>query len=216
MGVVNPAPGFLAELRKITEEHGALLIFDEVISGFRLSYGGAQGLFGIKPDLTCLGKVIGGGLPVGAYGGRRDIMQLVAPEGRVYQAGTLSGNPLAMTAGLATLRILDNPDIYTHLEERSAALQEGIAQEACKRGLPLSIARAGSLLTVFFSGSAPMDYKSAAKCDTALFSRFFRGLLGRGIYWPPSQFEAAFVSLAHSENDISKTISTIGKVFRRL
>lgn len=216
MGVVNPAPGFLPTLRKITSSTGALLIFDEVISGFRLSFGGAQGIFGIKPDLTCLGKIIGGGLPVGAYGGRGDIMQMVAPSGKMYQAGTLSGNPLAMTAGLETLSILDDPGVYIQLERISAELQEGIARQACHAGLPLSIARAGSLLTVFFSESEVKDYSSAAGCDAALFASFFRGLLGRGIYWPPSQFEAAFVSLAHSQRDIQQTVRTVGQVLRSI
>ena len=216
MGVVQPARGFLGGLRRLTKKYGALLIFDEVITGFRVAYGGAQGLFGIKPDITCLGKIIGGGLPVGAYGGRRDIMRMMAPEGKVYQAGTLSGNPLAMTAGIETLRILDDARIYRQLEERAAALQEGIAAEACQACIPLSIARAGSLLTVFFSGCEVSDYSSARSCDTGLFARFFNSLLNDGIYWPPSQFEAAFISLAHSPQDIGTTIRAAGKAFKRL
>jgi glutamate-1-semialdehyde 2,1-aminomutase len=216
MGIVHPARGFLSALRKLTTKYGALLIFDEVITGFRVAYRGAQGLSGIQPDLTCLGKIIGGGLPVGAYGGRRDIMRMMAPEGKVYQAGTLSGNPLAMTAGLETLRILNDPQIYRRLEERATALQEGIATAACQARLPLSIARAGSLLTVFFSASEVSDYASARSCDTTLFAGFFNSLLNDGIYWPPSQFEAAFISLAHSPQDIETTILAAGKAFKNL
>ena len=216
MGLVHPAGGFLSALRKLSKKYGALLIFDEVITGFRVAYGGAQGLFGIKPDLTCLGKIIGGGLPVGAYGGRRDIMKMVAPEGSVYQAGTLSGNPLAMTAGLETLRVLKDPQVYLQLEERTAALQDGIAAAACRARIPLSIPRAGSLLTVFFTGCEVVDYASARNCDTALFARFFNSLLNNGIYWPPSQFEVAFVSLAHSPQDIQSTIRVMGRAFKGL
>ena len=216
MGLVHPARGFLNGLRRLSKKYGALLIFDEVITGFRVAYGGAQGLFGIKPDLTCLGKIIGGGLPVGAYGGRRDIMRMMAPEGKVYQAGTLSGNPLAMAAGLETLSILNDSQIYRRLEERTIALQEGIAAAACQACIPLSVARAGSLLTVFFSGSEVSDYASARRCDTTLFARFFNSLLNDGIYWPPSQFEAAFVSLAHSPQDIQSTIRAMGRAFKSL
>lgn len=216
MGVVQPARGFLGGLRRLTKKYGALLIFDEVITGFRIAYAGAQGLFGIKPDITCLGKIIGGGLPVGAYGGRRDIMVMMAPEGQVYQAGTLSGNPLAMTAGIETLRILNDARVYRQLEERTAALQEGIAAAACQACIPLSIARAGSLLTVFFSEGEVSDYSSARSCDTGLFARFFNSLLNDGIYWPPSQFEAAFISLAHSPQDIETTIRAAGKALKRL
>jgi len=216
MGLVHPARGFLGALRKLSKKHGALLIFDEVITGFRVAYGGAQGLFGIRPDLTCLGKIIGGGLPVGAYGGRSDIMKMVAPEGRVYQAGTLSGNPLAMTAGIETLRILQDPQVYLQLEERTAALQDGIAAAACRACVPLSIPRAGSLLTVFFTGCEIVDYASARHCDTALFARFFNSLLNNGIYWPPSQFEVAFVSLCHSRQDIETTVLAAGKAFKNL
>ena len=216
MGLVHPARGFLAGLRKLTNKYGALIIFDEVITGFRVAYKGAQGLSGIKPDLTCLGKIIGGGLPVGAYGGRRDIMRMIAPEGKVYQAGTLSGNPLAMAAGIETLRILKDPSVYRQLEERATALQEGIAAAACQACIPLSIPRAGSLLTVFFTGSEVSDYSSALSCDTALFAKFFRALLASGIYWPPSQFEAAFISLAHSPRDIQSTVRVIDKAFKSL
>lgn len=216
MGLVHPAGGFLSSLHKLSKKYGSLLIFDEVITGFRVAYGGAQGLYGIKPDLTCLGKIIGGGLPVGAYGGRRDIMRMVAPEGRVYQAGTLSGNPPAMTAGIETLRVLKDPQVYLQLEERAAALQDGIAAAACRACIPLSIPRAGSLLTVFFTGCEVADYASARLCDTALFARFFNSLLNNGIYWPPSQFEVAFVSLAHSPQDIETTILAADKAFKNL
>lgn len=216
MGLVHPARGFLSGLHRLVREHGALLIFDEVITGFRVAYGGAQALYKIRPDLTCLGKIIGGGLPVGAYGGRRDIMQMVAPSGKVYQAGTLSGNPLAMTAGITTLEILNNPSVYQQLEEKGALLQEGLAAAACDACRPLSIAREGSLLTVFFSAESVTDYASARRCDISVFARFFRGMLEEGIYWPPSQFEAAFLSLAHSRRDIDATLRAAGKVFKKL
>ena len=216
MGLVHPAAGFLSGLQRLAKEHGALLIFDEVITGFRVAYGGAQAVYKIKPDLTCLGKVIGGGLPVGAYGGSRDIMRMVAPSGKVYQAGTLSGNPLAMTAGITTLEILNNPSAYSQLEENGEMLQEGLAAAACGACLPLSIAREGSLLTVFFSQEMVNDYASARRCDTSVFARFFRGMLEEGIYWPPSQFEAAFLSLSHSHRDIDTTLRAARKVFRQL
>lgn len=216
MGVVAPQPGFLASLRKLTSEFGAILIFDEVITGFRVAYGGAQALYRITPDLTCLGKIIGGGLPVGAYGGRREIMQMMAPVGPVYQAGTLSGNPLVMTAGIETLRILNQPGIYDLLEARAATLEEGIAKAAAESGVSLYISRIASLLTAFFTASPVIDYESAKRADTSLFAAFFQQLLSQGIYWPPSQFEAAFVSLAHSEDDIQTTVSIIAKVFSHL
>jgi glutamate-1-semialdehyde 2,1-aminomutase len=215
MGLVHPARGFLSGLRRLTKDHGALLIFDEVITGFRVAYGGAQALYKIRPDLTCLGKIIGGGLPVGAYGGRSDIMQMVAPSGKVYQAGTLSGNPLAMTAGITTLEILNHSSAYEQLEEKGALLQEGLtaaARDACR---PLSIARQGSLLTVFFSPEIITDYTSACRCDTVIFARFFRAMLDEGIYWPPSQFEAAFLSLAHSRRDIDITLGAARRAFKK-
>lgn len=216
MGVVHPAPGFLEGLRKTTADCGALLIFDEVITGFRLAYGGAQSIFNIQPDITCLGKIIGGGLPVGAYGGRREIMQMMAPQGPVYQAGTLSGNPLAMTAGIITLRLLNEPGIYDRLEESSAILESEIKSSASKRGICLQTARIASLLTVFFTDSPVTDYDSARKSDTGRFARFFNFLLDGGIYWPPSQFEAAFISLAHSREDISLTAAVIDKALASL
>jgi len=216
MGLVHPARSFLSGLQRLARRHGALLIFDEVITGFRVAYGGAQELYQIRPDITCLGKIIGGGLPVGAYGGRREIMQMVAPAGKVYQAGTLSGNPLAMTAGITTLEILDDPSVYRELDEKGDLLQEGLASAACDACLPLSIARQGSLLTVFFNTEMVIDYASARRCDTDIFSRFFRGMLEEGIYWPPSQFEAIFLSLAHSRRNITDTVKAARKVFRQI
>ena len=215
MGVVLPEAGFLAALRKLTSEAGALLIFDEVITGFRLAYGGAQAVFGISPDLTCLGKIIGGGLPVGAYGGKREIMQMVAPVGPVYQAGTLSGNPLAMTAGIETLNILRQPGVYEQLERRGKALEEGVKEAGRKGGVDWYISRTGSLMTVFFSREPVTDYQTAKKADTERFNAFFHRLLANGIYWPPSQFEAAFISLAHSEDDIRLTINAFSKAIRQ-
>jgi len=216
MGVVLSQPGFLTGLRQLTHEFGALLIFDEVITGFRVAYGGAQTLYEVTPDLTCLGKIIGGGLPVGAYGGRREIMQMVAPVGPVYQAGTLSGNPLAMTAGIETLKILQPPGTYKQLEMKSASLEEGITKAASKAGIDFYISRVASLLTVFFSNTAVNDYESATQADTAFFGRFFQRLLSEGVYWPPSQFEAAFVSLSHSDEDIRLTNEIIERVLNQL
>ncbi len=215
MGVVLPQPGFLESLRSLTGRFGSLLIFDEVITGFRVAYGGAQSLYGITPDLTCLGKIIGGGLPVGAYGGRKEIMKMMAPEGPVYQAGTLSGNPIAMTAGIETLKLLGQPGVYDQLELKASSLEKEIVKIATSAGVALHIARIASILTVFFTGSPVVDYESAKKSDSALFSRFFHSLLAGGIYWPPSQFEAAFVSLAHSHEDIQLTIMAIDKALSR-
>jgi len=216
MGVVPPQPGFLENLRRLTSENGALLIFDEVISGFRVAYGGAQAVFGITPDLTCLGKIIGGGLPVGAYGGKREIMEMMAPVGSVYQAGTLSGNPLAMTAGIETLKAINQPEVYQHLEQATSRLEEGITKAASSSGVSIKISRFGSLLTIFFTASEVFDYETAATADTKLFGRFFQQLLEKGIYWPPSQFEAAFISLAHSDEDIDKTIEAIGQALNNI
>ncbi len=207
MGVVPPLSGYLEGLRSITENDGALLIFDEVISGFRAGWGGAQTLYGVMPDITCLGKIIGGGLPVGAYGGRASIMEHVAPLGNMYQAGTLSGNPLAMAAGVATLERLQDQDAYTALEARAARLQNGLDSVLSEADVPHTINRVGSLLTVFFSPEPVTDMASASACDTGAFSRFFHAMLGEGVYIPPSQFEAWFVSLAHTEADIDATVS---------
>jgi glutamate-1-semialdehyde 2,1-aminomutase len=207
MGVVAPAPGFLAGLRELTQRYGALLVFDEVITGFRVAYGGAQARYGVTPDLTILGKVIGGGLPVGAYGGRREVMECVAPLGGVYQAGTLSGNPLAVTAGLETLRALREPGVYEALESRAAALEAGLREAAGRAGVPTTVNRVGSMLTAFFSAGAVTDWASAAQADRGRYGRFFHAMLGRGVYLAPSQFEAAFLSLAHSPDDVAATVA---------
>jgi glutamate-1-semialdehyde 2,1-aminomutase len=214
MGCVPPGEGYLKFLRKITQQRGALLIFDEVMTGFRVAYGGAQELYNIKPDLTTLGKIIGGGLPVGAYGGRRDIMDMIAPIGPVYQAGTLSGNPLAMAAGLATVRHLrEHPEIYKQLETQAAVLADGVLAKAKQHGVPLSANRAGSMLTWFFQPGQVTDWDSAAKSDTQAFAGFYRAMLDRGIYLPPSQYEALFVSAAHTDGDIGRTIEAAGHAF---
>ncbi len=207
MGVVPPAPGFLDSLRRITSRDGALLIFDEVITGFRLAYGGAQGIFSVRPDLTVLGKIIGGGLPVAAYGGRREIMESIAPLGPVYQAGTLSGNPLAMRAGLTTLPRLEAPRFYDALGAKSLRLSEGLRKALRDTGIPGEVNATGSLLTLFFSSGPVRDFAGAKKADTARFAAFFREMLRRGIFLPPSQFEALFISAAHTEDDIDRTVS---------
>ncbi len=206
MGVVPPATGFLEGLRDVTRQRGTLLIFDEVITGFRVKWGGAVEKFGIVPDLTTMGKIIGGGLPVGAYGGRVEIMKLVAPFGPVYQAGTLSGNPLAMAAGLATLKELGKPGVYPALEANATALESALNDSAMGSKLPMRVNRVGGLLTAFFTGQEVTDYASAKTSDTDFFMAFHRTLLENGVYWPPSQFEAAFVSLAHTHEDIGVTI----------
>ncbi|MFO8009650.1 MAG: glutamate-1-semialdehyde 2,1-aminomutase [Dehalococcoidia bacterium] len=209
MGVVPPAPGFLTGLRELTSTHGALLIFDEVITGFRLSYGGAQEYYGVIPDLTCLGKIIGGGLPVGAYGGRADIMGMVSPSGPVYQAGTLSGNPLAMGAGIETLRALSEPGVYAILEQKASWLQKGIEQLASEKGGAVRVSRAGSLMTLFFNTEPVIDYESATRSNVDMFAQFHGKMLEEGVYWPPSQYEAVFVSLSHSDEDLEATISAV-------
>jgi glutamate-1-semialdehyde 2,1-aminomutase len=206
MGVVPPVTGFLESLRTITEREGALLIFDEVITGFRLAHGGAQGAYKIRPDLTTLGKIIGGGLPVAAYGGRREIMQNLAPLGPVYQAGTLSGNPLAMRAGLATLPKLEAPNFYPAIDRRTARLADGLRKAIHDYSIPARVNVAGSLLTLFFSQRAVGNYDDAKKSDTAKFASFFQAMLDRGIFLPPSQFEALFISSAHTDADIDHTI----------
>ncbi len=208
MGVIPPATGFLEGLRSITNQYESLLIFDEVMTGFRVAYGGAQKLYGVTPDLTCLGKVIGGGLPVGAYGGRREIMECVAPAGPVYQAGTLSGNPLAVTAGIATLQILKQPGIYDELNKKSAYLADGLRKSALRKGVELNLNRVGSMLSAFFTGKKVTDYATACSSNTEHFSLFFKSMLEKGIYIAPSQFEAVFVSAAHSENDIEQTLKS--------
>jgi glutamate-1-semialdehyde 2,1-aminomutase len=214
MGVVPPEPGFLAGLRNLCDRTGALLVFDEVISGFRASRGGAQHLFDVRPDLTCLGKIIGGGLPVGAYGGREALMRSVAPDGPVYQAGTLSGNPLAMTAGLWALSHLSDK-LYARLERHGALLAEGLSEAAQRAGADVSINRVGSLLTAFFIDRPVMNYDDAKATDTAAYGRFFQGMLAQGIYLPPSQFEAWFLSGAHSTGDVDDTIRAARKAFKK-
>jgi len=213
MGVVPPADGFLQSLREITRAAGALLVFDEVVTGFRLGQGGAQALFGVQPDLTCLGKVIGGGLPVGAYGGRREIMEQMAPLGAVYQAGTLSGNPLAMAAGIITLRTIRGDAPFLVLDDLAAQLTTGLLALAKRAEIDVQLNRAGSMFTLFFSDTPATDYASAKRADTDRYARFFRALLDRGVYFPPSQFEACFVSLAHLDRDITTTLEAAEEAF---
>ena len=205
-GVIPPVNGFLEGLRMITNEAGIVLIFDEVITGFRVALGGAQELYSIKPDLTCLGKIIGGGLPVGAYGGRTDIMDTIAPDGPVYQAGTLAGNPLAMAAGLATVKTLKDENPYPHFEKLAAQLADGVAQGAEKHGILMQQNRIGGMMCRFFTGTPVTDLDSAMNCDTERFTQYFKAMLEEGIYMAPSQFEAGFISSAHTEDDIDKTI----------
>ncbi|HYY98105.1 MAG TPA: glutamate-1-semialdehyde 2,1-aminomutase [Pyrinomonadaceae bacterium] len=216
MGCVPPREGYLQALRDITEKHGAVLIFDEVMTGFRLSRGGAQELYGVTPDLTTLGKIIGGGLPVGAYGGRRDIMEQVAPAGPVYQAGTLSGNPLAMTAGLATLRRLRDRAVYERLEEAGRRLTEGIAGVARASGVETVTNRVGSMFTTFFTDAPVHDWPTAARADRAAYGRFFHSMLEGGVYLAPSQFEAAFIGVAHTDELLDRTIEAARGAFRSL
>jgi glutamate-1-semialdehyde 2,1-aminomutase len=208
MGVVGPKPGYLQGLRELCDRHGALLAFDEVMSGFRVGWGGAQNVYDVRPDLTCLGKVIGGGLPVGAYAGPRQLMELVSPAGKVYQAGTLSGNPLAMSAGIATLEVMQEDGAYETLEKTSIALQSALAEAAAKAGVPLTINRVGSMLTPFFvraPGRPVENYAQAIDCDTRAYATFFNSMLDQGVYLPPSQFESWFVGLAHTEEDVTMT-----------
>lgn len=205
MGVVVPAPQFLAALRELTERHGALLVCDEVMTGFRVAYGGAQQLLGIRPDISTLGKIVGGGLPVGVYGGRAEIMDHVLPVGKVFQAGTLSGNPLATAAGCATLRVLRDDSPYERLEGLSARLEAGLRAAATEAGVVHQFARVGSMMTLFFASQPVSDWETASRCDTKQFAKYFWGMLDRGIYLPCSQYEALFVSAAHSEADIDAT-----------
>lgn len=212
MGVVLPDREFLRLLRELTLKHGCILIFDEVITGFRVAYHGAQGLLEILPDLSVFGKIIGGGMPVGAYGGRRDILSMISPVGPVYQAGTLSGNPVAMAAGIKTLQILkSNPSIYAGLDEKAEKLEKAFQSSAEKQGVPLSVNRMGSLMTAFFTDKKVVDYHTAVSSDTVQFARYFAAMLEQGIYIAPSQYEALFVSAAHSAEDIEKTSEAIGK-----
>lgn len=216
MGLVLPQPEFLANLRALTREYGAVLIFDEVISGFRLGRGGAQEIYGIDPDLTCLGKVIGGGLPLAAVGGKRAIMDLLAPLGPVYQAGTLSGNPLAVTAGLATLKIVGSPGAYERLTELGTLLAEGVRRAIRDTGITACVNQLGSMFTVFFGVEQVRDYAAATRSDTRAFAHYFQGMIERGIYLPPSQFETAFISLAHGEAEIEETVAAAREVLKSL
>ena len=215
MGVVPPAPGFLDELREITRAAGSLLVFDEVITGFRVAFGGAQELFGITPDLTVLGKIIGGGLPVGAFGGRRDVMAALSPEGPVYQAGTLSGNPLAVAAGIAALTGLSKKGTYRKLAGKADYLGEGLQGVFRKSGIPTWTNRVGTMWTTFFQEGPVVDYATAKKSDTAAYGRYFHGMLARGVYLAPSQFEAGFVSLAHTRRDLDRTIGAARETLRK-
>lgn len=216
MGVIPPNDGYWPEVRRMLSDAGALLIFDEVITGFRLGWGGGQAMLGVKPDLCTLGKIIGGGLPVGAYGGRKDLMRLIAPEGPVYQAGTLSGNPLAVAAGLATLRTLQDKQPYEQLDKAAGKLAGGLAEAASAAGTAVTINRVGSMLTVFFADDPVMDYASAATSDRREYAAFFRASLESGIMFAPSQFEAAFVSTAHTEKDIALTVERAEAAFKEV
>jgi glutamate-1-semialdehyde 2,1-aminomutase len=215
MGVVPPAAGFLEGLRRVTREHGALLVFDEVITGFRVARGGAQELLGVVPDLTCLGKIIGGGLPVGAFGGAASAMSALAPLGGVYQAGTLSGNPLAVAAGIATLARLDAA-AYATLEARGARVEEGLRRALRDRGIEATLHRVGSMWTLFFGVDRVRDYGDARGADTGRYARFFHAMLDRGVYLPPSQFEACFVSLAHGEDEVDEYLRAADEALRTL
>lgn len=212
MGVVPPTKEFLTCLRDLCDGHGIVLIFDEVITGFRVAFGGAQELFGVRADMTCLGKILGGGLPVGAYGGKREIMDVVAPTGPVYQAGTLSGNPLAVAAGIATLTALQEPGFYQHLERTAARLDQELTNIARELDVPVHCNRVGSMMTLFFAPGPVTDYASAKTADTQKYAQFFRGMLERGVYFAPSQFEAAFVSAAHSDTEIDYTLEKAAEV----
>jgi glutamate-1-semialdehyde 2,1-aminomutase len=215
MGVVPPQPGFLEALREITEKHGSLLIFDEVMTGFRVGYNCAQGYYGVTPDLTCLGKVIGGGLPVGAYGGKAEIMEQIAPSGPIYQAGTLSGNPLAMTAGYETLSQL-TPESYKEFERKADRIEEGLKAAAEKYDIPHTINRAGSMIGIFFTNDEVKDYEGAKSSDLELFASYYREMANEGVFLPPSQFEGLFLSTAHTDEDIEKTIEAAEKAFQRI
>lgn len=214
MGVVPPVPGFLEGLRVITEREGAILIFDEVMTGFRVHKGGAQALYNVKPDLTTLGKVIGGGLPVGAYGGKKEIMQMVAPAGPMYQAGTLAGNPLAMSAGLATLDLIQNETVWQEMETRGRQLDAGIAAAAKTAGIPIQQTRVGTMRTTFFSETQPVDWNTVKLADKAQFGKFFQKMLERGVYLAPSQFEAGFISILHDEDVIGATVAAVEETFK--
>jgi glutamate-1-semialdehyde 2,1-aminomutase len=216
MGLVKPDKGFLEALRRLCGQYGAILIFDEVMTGFRVAYGGAQELFGIEPDLSCFGKIIGGGLPVGAYGGRRDLMEQIAPQGPVYQAGTLSGNPLAMAAGIATLKEIGRPGFYESLDEVSETLMEGLQKEADNAGIEVTVDRAGSMLGLFFTNGPVLNFQDAKRSDLDRFTQYYQSMLAQGIYLAPSQFEAGFVSAAHGPEAVEKTLQAAKVAFAQL
>jgi len=216
MGVVLPKPDFLQGLRQLSQDSGAVLIFDEVITGFRLNYGGAETVYGVAPDVVCLGKIIGGGLPIGAYGGRREVMEMVAPLGPVYQAGTLSGNPLAIAAGIETLKLLREPRVYQRLEERATRLTQGIREAAEEASIPIFLSRTSSMLTIFFTAQEVIDYDTACSSDLKLYASYFNEMLRRGIYLPPSQFEVQFLSIAHGDAEIKSTITAARQAFLKL
>jgi len=216
MGLVRPTGGFLESLRDLTADSGSLLIFDEVMTGFRVAFGGAQALYNITPDLTCLAKVIGGGLPVGAYGGKREIMEQIAPQGPVYQAGTLSGNPLAMAAGIATLNELKAPGFYETLDKSAGALAGGLKKAAAQAGIPVQVDREGSMLGLYFTDRPVNNFDDAKTSDLDRFATYYKGMLDRGVYLAPSQFEVAFVSAAHTDEDIEATLSAAAEVFKTL
>ncbi len=216
MGCIPPAPGFLQTLRKLTAERGIVLIFDEVITGFRLAYGGAQKYYDVMPDLTCLGKIIGGGLPVGAYGGKAEIMNHIAPDGPVYQAGTLSGNPLAMSAGIATLKLLQRDTFYSDLDTKAAELENGLQEAVNRVGIDVQLNRVGSLMTAFFTDKDVVDFDSAMTADTDRYASHYRNMLASGIYLAPSQFEVFFLSAAHSTDDIENVIKMSEHSFCKL
>jgi glutamate-1-semialdehyde 2,1-aminomutase len=216
MGCIPPKDGFLQGLREVCDEHGALLILDEVMTGFRVAYGGAQARYEIKPDITTLGKIIGGGMPIGAYGGSRKLMEMVSPLGPMYQAGTLSGNPVAVAAGRATLSVLRNSSIYDDLEERSAEFENGVRASAEKHNVPITFNRVGSMWTLFFNDAPVTDFESANKSNREKFARFFHLMLGEGVYLPPSQLEAAFFSAAHAKKDILQLIERVDRVLKKV
>lgn len=216
MGVVMPLDGYLQQVRELCDKYDTLLIFDEVMTGFRVAFGGAQSVYNVKPDLTCLGKIIGGGLPVGAYGGKKEIMQMIAPAGNVYQAGTLSGNPLAMSAGIAMLKELSKPHVYKELDEKAKVLAQGFEKASVKYNIPICLTGLGSMICVFFTDQPVLNYDMAKKSDINMFNEYFWAMLKQGVYLPPSQFEALFISMAHSKDDLNKTVQAIDNAFKHL
>lgn len=216
MGVVMPLDGYLQQVRDLCDKYDTLLIFDEVMTGFRVAFGGAQSVYNVKPDLTCLGKIIGGGLPVGAYGGKKEIMQMIAPAGNVYQAGTLSGNPLAMSAGITMLKELSKPHVYKELDEKAKVIAQGFEKASLKYNIPICLTGLGSMICVFFTDQPVLNYDMAKKSDLKMFNEYFWAMLKQGVYLPPSQFEALFISMAHSKDDLEKTVQAIDNSFKHL